>query len=214
MNPKSEAQAVSQYEPFVLKTAQRFVSSGVASEDLIQEGRIAVALAFRTWTEEGGANFLTWIRKPVYYAMLKLVRSQKRAGGTFRGSGRGLRKGEANKTTIVSLDAGDGEWREYRPQGLKGFGRTDPDEKHLVLHERVGSFEEPSDPFIKGRLPEMISCLEQRERQVLRLRFERGLTYAEVGGRLKISRERARQIEQEALGRLRGLMVKGEKVES
>lgn len=204
MNPKSENEAVVQFRPFVLKTAQRFSSSGVSSEDLVQEGLIAVAIAFRTWREDGGANFLTWIRRPVYYAMLKLAKEHKRGGGSFRGSGRGARKGEKNAVKVVSLDG------PANPDG-----QTPADEWHLTsLHEKVGSFEEPDDPFVRGRLPDFVSSLEARERQVLRLRFEKGLAYTEVGARLKISRELARQIEQKALERLKALMTNGEGGES
>jgi RNA polymerase sigma factor (sigma-70 family) len=205
VNPRSENEAVTQYRPFVLKEAQRFSSSGVAPEDLIQEGLIAVSIAFRTWREDGGANFLTWIRRPVYYAMLKLAREHRRRGGSFRGAGRGPRKGEKSAAKIVSLDA----TIDDRCGAKEEFGCD-----CISLHDAVGTFEEPADPFIRGRLPGLVSSLEKRERQVLRLRFEKGLAYTEVGARLKISRELARQIEQKALERLKDMMMNGEEGES
>lgn len=189
--PKTETEAVTRYRPFVLKAAKRFISGDVPPEDLIQEGLVAVAIAFRSWRQDGGANFLTWIHRPVYYAMVKLVREQKRMGGSSRG---GL-KGESKPPVIVvSLDA----------------LIRDKTDRELVLHDVLGSFEEPPDPFVRGKLPAMVSGLPKRQRQVLRLRFERGLSYTDVGARLKISRELARQVEQKALERLRGLLANGE----
>jgi RNA polymerase sigma factor (sigma-70 family) len=205
--PKSETEAVTQYKPFVLKTVQRFAASGVANEDLVQEGLLAVAIAFRTWREDGGANFLTWIRRPVYYAMLKLVREQKKGGGSFKGGGPGAIKGEKNSVRFVSLD---GPAIDVIPAHLG----NEYNENRLELHEKIGTFEEPADPFVHGKLPNLVSSLDARERQVLRLRFEKGLAYTEVGAKLKISRERVRQIEQKALARLRELMTNGEERES
>ena len=195
-----------QYRPFVIKTSKKFAASGVAPEDLIQEGLMAVAVAFRAWREDGGANFLTWIRRPVYYAMLKLSREQRRAGGSLRGAVKSPgQKGKA-RVDLVSMDT----QHEVVTLRIAGLG-----EDVRSLHEVVPApAEEPHDPFLSGRLPALVSGLEKRERQVLRLRFEKGLAYTEVGVRLKISRELARQIEQKALERLKALMTNGEEVES
>ena len=192
VNPKTEAEAVARYEPFVKKMAKRFAFGDVPFDDLVQEGLVAVAVAFRSWRPDGGANFLTWIHRPVYYAMVKLVREQKRMGGRSRGGPRG--EGKAS-VTLVSLDS--------------IVGGSDPDHP-ISLSDKIGTFEEPADPFVRGKLPALISGLEKRERQVLRLRFEKGLSYTEIGARLKISRELARQIEQKALERLKALLANGE----
>ena len=113
--------------------------------------------------------------------------------------------------TVVSLD-GYGEFDPYMNDTLQA--RHNVQCEHLSLHEKIGTFDEPADPFLKSRLPDLVSSLEKRERQVLRLRFEKGLTYMEVGARLKVSRELARQIEQRALERLKAMMTSGEEVES
>jgi len=197
--PKSETDAITQYRPFVLKMAKQFVTSGVAKDDLVQEGLLAVATAFRSWREDGGASFLTWIRRPVYFAMMKLVREQARAGGTFRG-GDGTKP---KRVQILSMDAQSTSERGDSDAGMEGFRPGG-----LPLHDLVGSFTEPPDPLVMRRLPELVAGLEQRERQVIRLRFEKGLSYAEVGAKLKLSRELVRQIEQGALQRMKAQMSK------
>lgn len=205
MTPKSEAEAVVQYKPFVLKTAKRFAASGVPYEDLIQEGLMAVVLALRTWREDGGANFLTWIRRPVYYAMLRLARAQKRAGGSLRGGSSGDSRVKSG-VRLVSLDS--------EGQDGKGNRSFSSSEEHVSLHEAVGTFEEPADPFARSLLPDMVSGLSVRERQVIRLRFERGLSHEEAGKRMGVSRELARQIEKKAMSRLKDLMANTKDTES
>jgi RNA polymerase primary sigma factor len=69
----------------------------------------------------------------------------------------------------------------------------------------------PEDAAMRGELAEQVeramAPLTDREREVLRLRFglglERELTLEEVGRRLSITRERARQIEMKALQKMR-----------
>lgn len=216
MNPKSEAEAVAQYKPFVVKAAKAFASSGVQSEDLIQEGLIAVAVAFRTWRRDGGASFLTWIRAPVFYAMLKIIREHRRGGGSFRG---GKRDGWAGAKGIwmKTTAKGEGVYGSHRGVVLVSLDSDAvPPAEQLdaesagSLHEKIGSFEEPLDPLALKRLPDLLARLERRERSVVRLRFVKGLTYSEVGRKLKISRELARQLEQKALEKLKALLASGE----
>jgi RNA polymerase sigma factor (sigma-70 family) len=177
----TEAEAVKQYTPFVAKTAQQF--SGVPKEDLIQEGLVAVALAYRQWRPDGGATFLNWIRKPVYYAMLKVVEEQRRGGGSFRSTRQGA--GD-RKIVLVSMDESIGEEES--------------------LHDELGAFDEPRDVFAMGRLPDAVSQLETTERQVIRLLYEKGLTHAEVGKKLKMKKILVMEIEAKALARLRELV--------
>jgi RNA polymerase primary sigma factor len=181
----------------------------VSFDDLMQAGLLAVALAHRTWREDGGANFLTWIRRPVYFAMLELSREQKRRGGSFRGSGRG----GVGRATAVLLSMDD--YFNNSTLTVDGSGDRRAGTRDIQsLHEIIGTFEEPPDPFVRGRLPDLVGSLEKRERQVLRLRFEKELSYVEAGKQLGISRERVRQLEQKALRRLKAMMLNGEDAES
>ena len=60
---------------------------------------------------------------------------------------------------------------------------------------------------LAGALEHVMAPLDEREREILRLRYglsgDREYTLAEIGRRLSISRERARQIEARALAKLR-----------
>lgn len=195
--PKTEDEAVRRFTPFVAKTAMRFVGNGVAFDDLVQEGLVAVALAFRLWDPQGGASMRTWIRRPVRNAMSKYVRTAVASGIGRRaqGSRSGFeRLGKGARIRHVSMDApfGEGEQNEAG-----------------CLHDTLGTFEEPRDVLALRQLPSALARLTPQERNVIRLRFERGFTLEEVGERLGFSRERARQIEADALRTLRE-RVKGD----
>lgn len=207
MTPRTESEAVVFFRPYVIKTAKYFKTGSVSEDDLIQEGLIAVALAFRKWSKDGGANFLTWIRRPVYYAMLSVVREHKRAGGSFHNTNRGpVEEREENVAILCSLDA----------RSVSGRAGFDDEKLHTqhdrseTMHDRIGGFDEPPDWLALERLPEMLAALEPRERKAIRLRFEDGMSHAAVGRKLKVSRELARQIEAKALGKLKAMMSKGD----
>ena len=61
---------------------------------------------------------------------------------------------------------------------------------------------------MREQVDRVLSHLQDRERRVLELRFGlfdgRPRTLEEIGGELNLTRERIRQIERKALGRLRG----------
>lgn len=190
--------AVKQFAPFVWKTAKRFSGHGVSFDDLVQEGLIAVAVAAREWREDGGASMLTWIRRPVISAMMKCVRYASAQGMSRRAQGK--RKG------LVCLGRG----AKIRHVSMDEEIDTDLGSDRSTLHDVIGHFEEPPDFLALRQLPGAIARLRREERRVIRLRFVDGLTLQEVGELMGFSRERARQIEAVALGKLRGL-VKGDR---
>ncbi len=65
------------------------------------------------------------------------------------------------------------------------------------------------ESFRKQLLAQAISRLPQRERDIIRLRHlgDEGLTLRQVGAELGISRERVRQLEAQALRKLKNIMV-------
>jgi len=62
--------------------------------------------------------------------------------------------------------------------------------------------------YIHGLLESGKAGLSEREQLVLSLMYEEGLNMAEVGRRLKMTRERVRQIHEEVLGKLRKALHK------
>jgi RNA polymerase sigma factor (sigma-70 family) len=167
-----EADAVKQYLPFVVKMAKRFAGLGLASEDLIQEGLIAVAIASRTWDPTKGANMLTYIYNPVRRAMQKAV-NKHRAGVVRRVD---------NPPSFLSVD--------LPSKVFKG---------ETIISAMPAPEVEEKDNERLAKLPEAMSGLTQRTREIIRMRYVDGLTLAEIGKRLGISKQRVAQIEEAAL---------------
>jgi RNA polymerase primary sigma factor len=77
----------------------------------------------------------------------------------------------------------------------------------LVVDPRAeDAYEEVSSSIDSGPIEDLLDCLSERERTVIRARFGLGgpqRTLREVGAQLRISAERVRQIQECALGKLR-----------
>jgi RNA polymerase primary sigma factor len=72
-------------------------------------------------------------------------------------------------------------------------------------------YEEVLDASEREMIQEMLKAMDEREAQILRLRYgldsDRPHTLKEIGERLKITRERVRQIETQALLKLNAIMT-------
>ena len=102
-------------------------------------------------------------------------------------------------------------WSKVRKQLLESAGLSSGCEMglgDLIINEEVGVEKDTETQLMKRDLHSALSNLPEREACILRMRF--GLnediqvfTLKELGERLKVSRERVRQIEKQALTRLR-----------
>ena len=206
-------QLVHSHIPFVIKLTKEYRTLGVPFEDLLHEGTLGLLQAARRFDEARGVRFTTyaawWIRK----FLLKAVKEQTRivripdhhlrriqaaraehARDSQRLGREADRRPLASTPVEVSLtESRDGD-RQTLADTLADHGRTDP-EKHAVRID------------MEQRLGNAVSRLSERTWRVLRDRFglerNRALTLKEIGEREGISRERARQIEMDALRQLR-----------
>ena len=96
---------------------------------------------------------------------------------------------------VVQHISVDGMWQHWKAQGIKF---------DAVLVGYLGSIS--AVKMVSRILDEMLSVLEPRQQQVLRLRYgmEDGIchTLSQIGTILGISKERARQVERQALDKL------------
>lgn len=189
--PKTEAEAVEQYKPFVWKNARKFAGSKEdLFEDFLQEGLFAVAVAFRTWSPDGGANFLTWIHEPVRHAMLRVLKKDH-AVRPRSGKNGGKAKMIPLDAPLVERDV-DQEHHGYESSLRDLLTASDSSPEEQFLRKEQGA------PLAKA-----VSRLPARERQIIRMRFVEGKTLAEIGLAFGISRERVRQLERDALAVLK-----------
>lgn len=221
----------------VISIAKKYMNLGMPFLDLIEEGNIGLMKAVDKFNYRRGFRFSTyaawWIRQsitrsifdqsrtvrlPVYMSELiakwkktseRLTHKYKRMP-TVKELARAMKltMGRVNQiyhwmTRTSSLNA---------PIGNEGDGSI----IDLIADTDASSTRDELNSFFdKERVERLLEISNERERGVLDMRF--GLTdgvvhtLAEISKRLKISRERVRQIEESALKKLRIFVEKHEK---
>jgi RNA polymerase primary sigma factor len=214
---------------FVVHYAKRYRGLGMSFMDLIHEGTLGLMEAAKRFDPERNVKFISyavwWVRQAIFHALSEHVRvfrlPQKLSGQVSRlSAAREKLKGElermpttaelAERTALppaeveqlllaagddVSLSAAVGE------DGALELGDT-------LEQDSVPSPElELIRSSFERRIQGMVSGLDEKERDVIRMRFgldgEEPQTLQEIGEAMGLSRERIRQIESRAKEKLR-----------
>ncbi|MEE8109421.1 MAG: RNA polymerase sigma factor RpoD/SigA [bacterium] len=222
---------------YVVSVANRYKGCGVTMADLIHEGNIGLIEAAKRFDPERGVRFITyavwWIRQAMVHAIasqggavhLSVKQAQKRL--KVREMIRELEQATGEEPSVeklavamdelpeevvmlkaareaLSLDAPLGDADSINHVDLLTDGNQNPAEDRL---NRMA---------ISNQLLTALATLPKREGEILRMRFGfsgEPMTLQEIGERMSLSRERIRQLEKQALRRLRGqgrmAMLKG-----
>ncbi len=213
----------------VISVAKKYIGRGVPFLDLIQEGNIGLIRAARKFDWRRGHKFSTyatwWIRQAVTRAIAdqgRTIRVPVHMGDQINR----LLRASHQLTQELGRDPTVAELAEAlnvtvrkaeqmiqvarRPISLET--PTD-DEEESVLGDFIPDEDSPApvemvtNKMLRAQLEEILSTLPLREVRILQLRYGLldGETYTleEVGRKLGVTRERVRQIEAQALSRLR-----------
>jgi RNA polymerase primary sigma factor len=213
----------------VVSIARRYINRGIAFPDLVQEGNIGLMKAVEKFQPRFGTKFSTfavwWIRQGITRAIAddgRTIRIPSHHRDTIlrlRRAQEHLFQELGREATVEEL-ADELQIPEARANAILKLMQP-----IVSLHTPAG---EESDSYLGHylaatdsvcpvsfahmhtlgeRLATVLSTLPVRERQVLELRFglggRRQHTLAEIGENLHLTRERIRQIEGDALRRMR-----------
>jgi RNA polymerase sigma-32 factor len=218
---------------FVVKVAFEYKSYGVKIQDLVQEGNIGLMMAVKKFNPYKGYRFISyaiwWIRayiqnfiiktwslvkigttqaqKKLFYKIGKVRKALESDGAGEKKYERLAKDLDVTKGDIIemeqrmaardlSLDAPFDEGQELTH--LELLRETSPDQEEAIAQEEEKKMRQLE-------VQNAMKRLNEKEVYVIRNRVmaDEPLTLQQIGTHLKLSRERVRQIESEALKKLK-----------
>jgi len=218
---------------FVVKIAHEYRSYGVKLIDLIQEGNVGLMHAVKKFNPYKGYRLISyavwWIRAYMQNFIIKTWSLVKI--GTTQAQRKLFFKLNQAKKKLQNLSSKNPEFGEiaetlnvkeaeieemdlrlnHRDLSLDASISEDGDLSHRDVLAYEGESQEESlikkqeTALVKRNIAGVLAKLNERERYIIRNRImsETPETLQEIGERFKITRERARQVEKEALKKMR-----------
>jgi RNA polymerase sigma factor (sigma-70 family) len=212
----------------VVKIASKFNNRGLALEDLVQEGNLGLVKAIDKYEYQRGFRFSTYatwwikhavqravlntahtVRRPVHIQelVMKIMRVQTQITSEKR-------REPTDEEVAEMLEVPVSKIRSVRVHVQASATRSidvDPDDEDTTPLQLASDDTSPLDTLIQSqderRVAAMLRTLKPIQADVLRRRFGLGgaesVTLSKIGKDLGLSRERIRQLQNEALDNLR-----------
>jgi RNA polymerase primary sigma factor len=213
----------------VYSVAQRYRGRGALYDDLVQEGTIGLVRAVEKFDHRRGLKFSTyavwWIRRSLADAVVdaRTIRIPSNASDRLAAVHRAERELERSAHGSPSTEAiaertgfSVRRVRTLREAASVTASLDEPVGEHgsalgdlIADSQAVDPWRHTDERETHRQLWSMVGTLPDRHRQVLLRHYglhgEEPETHAEIGARLGVGEERSRQLEREALHRLRSL---------
>lgn len=227
-DPEAKERLIEANMRLVVSIAKNYMASGIPLEDLIQEGAIGLMTATERFDPRMGYRFSTyatqWIRQSIGRAIdnkAKSIRLPAHISESLRKiekSRAELQRESGEEPTVEQIAAHAGlslkkmnslMQTTQDPISLDMTVGDDSTSLGALILDRNSA--NPQDELIaqemRNEIEAMLSTLDEREQVVMRKRFgfdeDDKSVLQQIGDELHISRERVRQIESQALRKLR-----------
>jgi RNA polymerase primary sigma factor len=231
-DPVAREQMVQANLRLVVKIAKAYSNPGMTLGDLVAEGNLGLLRAVEEFDPDAGVRFSTyaawWIKQTIKRAMInsgqpihipeylvKLISKWRQAARSMEAQfGRpptveemakklriGPKKAEIIHDGLTAVNA-PGQMGSDESQAMAEVVADDGDSPEQGMTDAGNA------PFVKS----LLEHLDERERKILELRFALDgyegppRTFKQIGAMIGLTRERVRQLEKEAMGKLKDLI--------
>jgi len=216
---------------FVVSVAKMYQNQGLSLGDLINEGNIGLVKAAQRFDETRGFKFISyavwWVRQGIMSAIadqsrvvrlpLNRVGNLTKLGKVYRDLEQEFERKPTTEELAKILEITSDEVAYILQISSRQVSVDAPfnnsDENKSTLMDVLHNEEQPMPDTdlmrdsLKNEVANILSTLDEREAEVIRLSFGIGsnqkATLEEIGERFNLTRERIRQIKENALRKLR-----------
>lgn len=216
---------------FVVSVAKMYQNQGLSLGDLINEGNIGLVKAAQRFDETRGFKFISyavwWVRQGIMSAIadqsrvvrlpLNRVGNLTKLGKVYRELEQEFERKPTTEELAKILEISSDEVAYILQISSRQVSVDAPisnsDESKSTLMDILHNEEQPMPDTdlmhdsLRNEVADILSTLDEREAEVIRLSFGIGsnqkATLEEIGERFNLTRERIRQIKENALRKLR-----------